>query len=323
MTGQNRDTDPVLERVLRRWFAEHPAPPAPTTMRLRIRDATAERSEPERLNPTMHSFVSPPGRTGPHRLGVAIVALALVAAGIGAVMVASRPALRAGPSRSIPTTTASSSASSAPTGSTASASPLPVLSGFTTSAPTAVDATWTGLTWKKLIPSDPLALVRQIVHGSAGYLALGSPIIDVGQAVTTLWFSAEGVTWQTISPSTLGGAPFVLAIGQVGNTFVAITATADTSGCDGALPGMACAEPGAPLTSWTSTDRRAWSAHAGPILDPRGLGPGASLASGPDGLLAFVTTIGPSIGSTAMATSPDGTVWTSVPAGNLPVSMAT
>jgi hypothetical protein len=194
--------------------------------------------------------------------------------------------------------------------------------GFTAPRPTATDATWTSLTWTKLGASDSLALVRQVVHAPAGYLALGNPMTVANETVTPLWFSADGVTWQTIPPSALGEAPFVLGIGQTRGNLVALTAAADSSGCANGTTGTECAVPTTPLMSWTSTDGRAWTPHAGPGLDARGIGPGALLASGPGGVVAFVATTGADSASTAMATSFDGAVWTSVAAENLPTDVA-
>jgi hypothetical protein len=202
-----------------------------------------------------------------------------------------------------------------------SPSPLPVVPGFTAPAPTATGATWTSLTWTKFGASDSLALVRQVVHAPAGYLALGDPMTVANETVTPLWFSAAGVTWQTIPPSALGEAPFVLAIGQTGGNLVALTAAADTSGCFDNYESNVCLEPTGPITSWTSTDGQHWSAHPGPDLGPSGLGPGALLASGPAGLVAFESS-GGTLDSTVMAISPDGIVWKSVPSSGFPAYTA-
>jgi hypothetical protein len=198
--------------------------------------------------------------------------------------------------------------SPAPTGEVVT---LPV--AFTTPlASASASATWTGLTWRRLAPADPLGLVTSVVGWRRGFIAVGR--IDVPPS-TPVWTSADGTRWDVLpadTSSTFWPGHAVLAIAGLGTGLVAITETAEY-----------CATPCAlafelPIVSWTSPDGRRWSPHVLPpewLAEPAGQPP--LVAVGPAGLI--VASSGP---AARLATSTDGSDWHLVPASGFPARFA-
>jgi hypothetical protein len=133
---------------------------------------------------------------------------------------------------------------------------VPALPGFTTSAPTAPDATWTALTWRKLAADDPLAQVRKVIRWSGGYIALGQDQAAGDTSWTPVWTSNDGVTWTSLDPSIFGSGTIIFYVAQL------------PSGGVVALTGAGWADglTTVPAQSWTSSDGLAWTAHPGPSV---------------------------------------------------------
>ncbi|HEX5465129.1 MAG TPA: hypothetical protein VFW92_00490 [Candidatus Limnocylindrales bacterium] len=336
--GAEAPEDP-LEPELRRWFASHDAPPAPASLRRALDRLPIEHPAVERVRPAVGAAGGKSSAARTVRFLAVAAALTLLAVASGVLLFAGRP--RPGPATptpaGTPTATPASSASSGLSEATPTPSgtrvptgtPLPVLPGFTTPAPLADDAAWTGLRWTKLDPDDPLGLVRQVLSWSGGYLALGSTTFTSGQTVTPLWRSTDGQHWITIPPAALGQQPFVLAIGRAGPNLVVLTSGGDDRDCgpDDAS-GAFCMEPAGAVSSWTSADGAAWTWHAGPAGPPDEVP--TNVASGPSGMV-FADRAGsgsadtkfatPAPDASTVAVTADGTLWRLVDASLLPAGV--
>jgi hypothetical protein len=188
--------------------------------------------------------------------------------------------------------------------------PLPV--AFTTTAPPAASATWSGLRWRQLEPGDPFSLVTSVVPWRAGFVALGW---QAAPPATPVWTSADGTSWDPLpfnTPTTFWLGQTVLGVAQMGNDLVALTEVAQW-----------CGEPCAPtyilpVVSWTSTDGRRWEPSMLPqswLVDPPGISP--LVAFGPGGLV--IATRGE---NARVATSTDGTHWQLLPKSAFPGQFA-
>ena len=189
--------------------------------------------------------------------------------------------------------------------------PLPV--AFTTPrASASASATWTGLSWRRLAPDDPLSLVTSVVGWRGGFVAVGR--IDAPPA-TPVWTSTDGTHWDVLpfnTPSTFWPGHAVLGIAEQGAGLGALTETVEY-----------CADPCTltfelPIVSWTSPDGRKWTPHVLPpewLAEPAGQPP--LVAVGPAGIV--VATSGP---SARLATSTDGSHWNLLPAVAFPARFA-
>jgi len=188
--------------------------------------------------------------------------------------------------------------------------PLPV--AFTTPAPPAAWATWTGLRWRQLEPGDPLNLVTSVAPWRAGFVALGWKAVP---PATPVWTSVDGTSWDPLpfnAPTTFWLGQTVLGVAQMGKGLVAITEVAQF-----------CGEPCEPtyilpVVSWTSTDGRRWEPSMLPqswLVEPPGMSP--LVAFGPGGLV--VATRGE---NARIATSTDGTHWQLLPESAFPGQFA-
>ncbi len=188
----------------------------------------------------------------------------------------------------------------APSGSP-TPSAVPALDGFTTNAPTEPDATWTGLTWRKLAVNDPLAQVRKVIRWSGGFIALGQDQAAGDTSWTPVWTSPDGITWTALDPSVFGSGTIVFDITELpGGGLVALTGA-----------GWADGLTTVPAQSWTSSDGRTWAAHPGPaVIAQAGLQSNERpiLASGPAGVIASA-----SWRAAVAAISTDGITWTALP----------
>ncbi len=211
----------------------------------------------------------------------------------------------------------SSSPIAEPTGSpvaTSSATPTPVvvpaLPGFTTNNPTAPDATWTSLTWRKLAADDPLAQVRKVIRWSGGFIALGQDQAAGDTSWTPVWTSSDGVTWTSLDPSVFGSGTIIFDVAELPDGGLA------------ALTGAGWADglTTVPAQSWTSSDARTWTAHPGPdIIALSGLQSNNRplLTAGPAGVIASSYWR-----PTTAAISSDGITWTALPDTALPDGFA-
>ena len=211
------------------------------------------------------------------------------------------PAVVSSPAASLPTATEAPSA--APS---ASDGPLPF--GFTLPRPPA-STTWTGLTWRRLAPDNPLGLVNSVVGWRGGYVAIGW--VGPRLPTTPVWTSTDGAQWQPVlfdTPTTFWPGTLVLDVAEVPGGLVALTAQA----CGGA----SCSQAFLPtVDSWTSPDGRSWTPHApiDALVAPMESPP--QVAGGPAGLVAAMS------GTSAhVVISADGIDWRSLPAGTLPAT---
>jgi hypothetical protein len=187
--------------------------------------------------------------------------------------------------------------------------PLPVSFTRRLSSPS---ATWTGVSWRRLAPDDPLNLVTSTTRWRRGFIAIGS---EAALPATPVWTSADGSRWDALpfnTSTTFWPGMFVLGVEEVPTGLVAVTETAQYCGEPCALAFVL------PVVSWTSPDGRRWTPHVLPqgwFASPEGQPP--LVAAGPAGLVAA------SSGPTArLATSTDGTQWRLLPAGTFPAGFA-
>jgi hypothetical protein len=160
-----------------------------------------------------------------------------------------------------------------------------------------------------LASDETLGLIHSVLRWRGGFIALGSD-----GSSTPVWTSTDGALWEPLlfnTPTTFWPGLQVVGLAEVRGGLVALTVLAGTWDCASACPTYS---PALPLLSWTSPDGQMWTPHTGPDL---GLPPQSwavpLLAAGPAGLLAVAA------GSvTHAATSLDGIVWRTVPAGALP-----
>ena len=187
-------------------------------------------------------------------------ALGLASAGVAAVLIALGVGLL--PPSPVPVGPSASSSPSAINATSPVATPtanlVPALPGFVTSAPTAPDATWTTLTWRKLAGDDPLAQVRKVVRWSGGFIALGRDQTARDTTWTPVWTSTDGMSWAPLDPTIFGSGTIVIDVVELpSGGLVALTAA-------GRADGLTTK----PMQSWSSGDGLTWNAHPGPDLIP-------------------------------------------------------
>ncbi|MFI5041526.1 MAG: hypothetical protein ACHQNA_06710, partial [Acidimicrobiales bacterium] len=264
-----------------------------------------------REGPSFHGSPRTAGRI--ERPATALVIVLLVAfVGIAIAKPWSSPAEPTPSSRlkgTNPTPPAASPQATAPAvpnaGPPASVGPLPV--AFTTSLPP-VSGTWTGLTWRRLAPDDPLRLVTAVVPWRRGFIAVGWV---AGPPSTPVWTSEDGRHWDPLEvgvADTFWKGLAVLGVTELRTGLVALTETVQYCGepCPPAYE--------LPVVSWTSPDGRKWTPHLLPpewLAEPPGRPPLFSV--GPAGMI--VASTGP---AARLATSTDGSHWRLVPAGEFP-----
>jgi hypothetical protein len=260
------------------------------------------------------SFYGSPTTGGRRDRRIATVVIVLLVAGVGIAIAKPwgspvEPAPPSGlpeaeattPARSLPTTTPELP-SAAPS---ASVGPLPL--AFTTALPP-LSATWTGLTWRRLAPDDPLGLVTSVVRWRHGFVAVGA----IGSPpFTPVWTSADGAQWQPVpfdTSTTFWPGYVVLGVAEVPAGLVVLT---DCGGSPCSL------QYGPRVISWTSPNGRAWTPHivltagwlSGPTTSP------PLVAVGPAGMVAASRRPAERI-----ARSPDGVEWRFLPTSTLPAS---
>ncbi len=263
------------------------------------------------------SFYGSPMTGGRRDLWVVALVIVLLVAGIGIAIAKpwanqAEPAPPSGLPQAVVTSPTASSPTIAPQMPSAfpSASVGPSHDAFTTALPPA-SAAWTGLTWRRLAPDDPLNLVTSVVRWHGGYIALGWDGTSLPR--TPVWTSTDGATWDPLpfnTSRTFWPGTLVLAVAEVSGGLVALTETAKE--CGAASCPLTLVPP---VVSWTSPDGREWTPGA-PIdwlTNPTGGQP--LVAVGPAGLVAASS--GP---SAHLATSADGIDWQALPASTLPAT---
>jgi hypothetical protein len=213
-----------------------------------------------------------------------------------------------------PPSTVASQAPSTPVASpSATVAPIP----FSLGPSPADGAPWGSITWQRLDPASPVALLRSVVTWRGGWVAIG----DGGSPV---WTSTDGDAWQPLPAGT--GTTFwpdsrVLAVAPGADGLVAITISQPLA-CQPTDPGCV-ATPSVALSAWSSPDARTWR-----VLPATGLPPlpraadAPLLAAGPRGLvLAWQEPT--ALGSrTRITTSADGRTWRPVPDTALPATFS-
>jgi hypothetical protein len=195
---------------------------------------------------------------------------------------------------------------------------MPVgLAGFTTPLPPDPDASWTGISWHRLDPGNPLALIRSITRWRGGYVAVGKVLATGEGSRTPVWVSTDGATWVPLPVDVLGPEAIVVGVGETANGVAAVTLQGGPNQCNGDDP-LFCWSLAAPLQAWMSTDGTTWTSHAGPpalaVPSPECDTCGVDvpiLRAGTPGLFLFNSS-----GQTAI--SADGTTWEDLPAGAFP-----
>jgi serine/threonine protein kinase len=148
--------------------------------------------------------------------------------------------------------------------------------------------TWTLVTPLSLVSASPgLASLSSVTHGSAGWIAAGTP----GPVILT---SADGTTWQA-------------AGGNITQDLAKVAAVATASGPSGNLiDGKLVASGGACVADdWWSSDLSSWT-RAHTTTPPSGSSQVLAVAAGPHG---FVTA-GSHNGKPAVWTTANGRLWT-------------
>jgi hypothetical protein len=175
---------------------------------------------------------------------------------------------------------------------------------------------WHQLTWRRLMVGDQLASFEAVARTSVAFIAAGPATPTQSGFRTPLAISADGLSWQALSPSAVGGDAIVLGIWQVHEVVVALTVTGGAQPCQATDAGCLQLQP--PLRAWSSTDGRTWTLRSQPLqlpVDASGAltaDPRAAVAS--DQLL--VDTGGQA--SLQMAASTDGLTWAAFSPTGLP-----
>ena len=135
----------------------------------------------------------------------------------------------------------------------------------------------------------PLAALTSVTHGTAGWLAVGTP----GPFAFT---SADGTTWQP-------------APGSIAADLHGVTAVAAAAGPGGyVIVGKEIAPGGACVADvWWSSDLRTWT-HAHDVNDVTGSSQVLTVAAGPHGFISA----GSHNGQPAVWTTTDGRAWTTI-----------
>jgi hypothetical protein len=141
--------------------------------------------------------------------------------------------------------------------------------GFATNRATRPGDRWTGLDWRRLKPSDPVAGLRRVTAWSGGFIAIGAPVGDGAAVHTPIWTSIDGASWVPLSLP-FGPGAITTDIVEVGGVLVTLTLQGTaTSECEPVRFARCVARDG-PLRAWSSTNGRDW--HEG--LAPATILPG-------------------------------------------------
>lgn len=143
------------------------------------------------------------------------------AAGLALVLVVADCAATMSPAPS-PVASPSPAPGLSPSPPGAAASPAG-LAAFTTPVPARAETPWSGISWRKLAPDDPLAQVRSVLRWSGGFVALGAVIATGETSRTPVWVSADGVTWRPLDAYVFGPATIVIGVGETAEGIVALT----------------------------------------------------------------------------------------------------
>lgn len=181
---------------------------------------------------------------------------------------------------------------------------------FVTPAPLDPATAWTGIRWRKLAASDPLAHVRSVTRWQGGFVALGDLAVTGASARTKVWVSADGRTWHLLGAGTFGPTAVVVGVAGSADGVVALTLESGTRSEEGNPAELASWTLTGPWQTWTSSDGLTWSAHPGPdFIVPRGMSGNSHptlLAGAGDQLLAIA------LGGQPLAFSRDGIAWQTV-----------
>ena len=220
-----------------------------------------------------------------------------------------------------------------PTGTPRVSPPSIATGGFTTPIPSDPTAAWTGIRWRKLAATDPLAHVRSVTRWSEGFIATGDLVVTGPSARTRVWVSADGRSWEPLGADVFGPASIVVGVGRVAGGVVALTLqSGQNMNAQEASPApsdLSSWSLEGPWQSWTSTDGRTWTAHPGPgFTEPRSMsgqgGYPTLLAGAGNGVLALT------LDGQPLALTRDGVAWETVsldafpggPAGWKPTAIA-
>jgi hypothetical protein len=250
---------------------------------------------------------------GPSRFIVAGAVLLLAAC-------TGRPSVSANPTLVVTTASPAAIESAAlpsPPPATANAADEPPL---LTQIPPGAASAWTGISWRQLVPDDPLALVRSMLRWRGGYVAVGAAVPGTSaggsSATTPVWVSVDGATWRRLGPEVFGPTALVVGIEETAGGIAALTLQSGKPACGGlGDEGLWCWSPALPLQAWTSSDGANWAAHPGPDVElfsmcgDCGVDPPVYQGGRP-GLVAF--------GAGQAAFSSDGLTWDILPADAAP-----
>jgi hypothetical protein len=188
-------------------------------------------------------------------------------------------------------------------------SPSPGQRGdFVTPVPPGAATAWTGIRWRKLAASDPLAQVRSVTRWRGGFVAVGDVAIAGGANHNKVWISADGRSWDLLGGDVFGETSMVVGVAATADTVVLMTLQSAIVDGD---PGMT-----GPWQTWTSSDGASWVAHPGPdFAVPRAMGTDfhPTLVSGAGNHLIALTLDGQ-----PLAFSPDGIAWTTASLADFP-----
>ncbi len=182
---------------------------------------------------------------------------------------ASAPATPAAtPTPLVPSVSPSALPTPSPT-DTPRVSPPPLgTGGFTTPIPADPAAAWTGIRWRKLAATDPLAHVRSVTRWAGGFVATGDLVATGTSARARVWVSADGGTWELLGADVFGPAAIVVGMGAIAGGVVAFTVQSGTNlyadDASRSPTDLSSWSLEGPWQSWTSTDGRTWTAHPGP-----------------------------------------------------------
>ena len=84
-------------------------------------------------------------------------------------------------------------------------------------------AAWTGIRWRKLAATDPLAHVRSVTRWRGGFVATGDLVVTGTSARTKVWISADGGTWELLGADVFGPTTIVVGVGAIAGGVVAFT----------------------------------------------------------------------------------------------------
>jgi hypothetical protein len=200
-------------------------------------------------------------------------------------------------------------------------------SAFTTPVPPAAGTPWTGISWRKLAPADPLAQVRSVLRWRGGFVAVGSVVASSQTSSTPVWVSADGAGWRQLDARVFGPATVVIGVVETDTGIVALTLQGGANQCDGQTAPLSCWALTPPLQAWTSPDGASWTAHPGPdIVAPPGCdGCGVDapiLRAGTPGLLVINHNGGTAWVGARAVFSRDGVTWEVLPADAFPAGFA-